>query len=155
VADSVGSYDNTSGFITANESGGAANTGLEGVATDTLDVVNNPAIAINFAPNPIYANDTSVLTFTLTNPNDDALTSATFSSLLPAGVSIADIDPISNTCSGSFSPALILDGDTISYSGGTIPANGTCIVSVLVKGTTIGDYTATTDLTASHPLESP
>jgi uncharacterized repeat protein (TIGR01451 family) len=140
TAASPGLYQNDSGFITTFESG--TNTGAGGSAAATLTVLAPPGFDKAFAPNPIYAGDTTTLRFTLTNPNSTYLDSAAFSDALPAGLQVATPANASTTCSGaSFAPA---PGDTsLSFSAGTIPAYGSCTAQVDLIAPATGYFTNT------------
>jgi len=98
-----------------------------------------PTIAKAFAPTPIAVNGVSTLTFTLTNANPAPLTGAAFSDALPSGVQVAATPAASTTCAGAtWAPAA--GNTTLSFSGGTIPANGSCTVAVNVTATTAGPH---------------
>lgn len=98
-----------------------------------------PTIAKAFAPAAVAVNNDSTLTFTLTNPNTTALTGAAFTDALPAGVQVAPGPVISNTCGGTWFPPV--GSTTLNFSGGTIPASGSCTVSVNVRVTSAGPKT--------------
>ncbi|HEV2721035.1 MAG TPA: hypothetical protein VG323_13515, partial [Thermoanaerobaculia bacterium] len=98
-----------------------------------------PTIAKAFAPNPIAVNGVSTLTFTLTNTNIAPLTNAAFTDNLPGGVQVAATPAAATTCAGAtWTPAA--GNTTLTFSGGTIPANGSCTVSVNVTATTAGQH---------------
>src|SRR5205085_3136214 len=91
-----------------------------------------------FAPNPIAVNGVSTLTFTLTNTNTAQLTNAAFMDPLPSGVQVAATPAAATTCGGMWTPAA---GNTmLTFSGGIIPASGSCTVSVNVTATTAGPH---------------
>ncbi|PYQ27173.1 MAG: hypothetical protein DMF56_21685 [Acidobacteria bacterium] len=98
-----------------------------------------PTIAKAFAPNPIAVSAVSTLTFTLTNTNTAALTGAAFTDNLPAGVQVAATPAASTTCAGA-TWAPLAGNTTLTFSGGTIPASGSCTVSVNVTATTAGPH---------------
>jgi len=138
----VGNAVNTTGNITSTE-GGAGNT-----ATATLNVTAGLApanIAKSFTPANIASGGTSTLTITITNPNTGAaLTGVTFNDAFPAGLTIAAPLTTTNTCGGTFSPALAAGGTAVNLSGGTVAANGTCTITVAVTSTTLGNAVNTT-----------
>src|SRR5262249_6021814 len=82
-------------------------------------------------------NGTATLLFTLTNNNTTtALTGVAFTDSLPAGLQVAATPNANTACGGTFTPNA---GDTtLTFSGGTIAATGTCTVRVDVTGTTAG-----------------
>ncbi|RJP49579.1 MAG: isopeptide-forming domain-containing fimbrial protein, partial [Anaerolineaceae bacterium] len=100
-------------------------------------------ISKNFNPDPTNAGGTSVLTFTLTNPNGAAVSDVSFSDALPGTPGVMKVaNPPNASTSGCgtplFSPAA--DDTTLNFSNGTIPANGTCTVSVNVTVPAAGTY---------------
>jgi LPXTG-site transpeptidase (sortase) family protein len=128
-------YNNTSGYISSSQTG--INT-TDGTASSSL-VANllPPEIQKIFSPNPVVVNGTSVLTFTITNPNSaDALT----------GVGFTDIMPNENLVAGAPTTTCIdgvLDSSTsttIVLSGASIPAGGACTVSVPTSSAITGSY---------------
>ena len=103
-------------------------------------------ISKNFSPDPTIINGTSTLTFTLQNPNDVALTGINFSDTFPTspGAMVVATSPAATT-SGCGSPifAPVAGAGSISFSAGTIPANGSCTVSVNVTAPVSGTYNNT------------
>ena len=84
----------------------------------------------------------STLTFTLTNPNTSpALSGVADSVSLPSGVTVASTPNASSTC-GSFSPTA--GATSLSVSGGTLAASGTCTFRVDVTSSTSGAKTIPT-----------
>jgi uncharacterized repeat protein (TIGR01451 family) len=146
TAAAAGVYQNVSGYLSTSESG--TNTGAGGSASAVLTVLAAPGFSKEFSPNPIYAGGISTLTFTLTNPNSTPLTQAGFTDPLPSGLIVASPPAANTTCSGaSFAPTA---GDTsLSFSGGTIPANGSCTAQVDVTAAGVGDYANTSSALSS------
>jgi uncharacterized repeat protein (TIGR01451 family) len=98
-----------------------------------------PTLAKSFSPNPIAVGGVSTLTFTLTNSSGTTLTGSSFTDNLPAGVQVANSPNLANTCGGTVSGATA-GSTSLSLSGGTIPANGSCTVSVDVTATSSGPH---------------
>jgi len=143
---SAGPHDNVSGFVSATETG--VNTGTTGVGTDTITGVLPPAIQKQFAPNPVLAGTVSTLTFTIDNPNQDIpLSGVAFTDTLPTspGAMVVAATPAAST-SGCGSPTFAPTGGaaSLSFSGGTIAAGGTCVVQVDVTAPVAGAYANTT-----------
>ena len=84
----------------------------------------------------------ATLSIRLDNPNTVALTSAAFIDTLPTGLAVAIAPNTSTTCTGGVinAPA---SATSIRFTGGTIPANGFCVVSVDVLSNISGSYTNT------------
>jgi uncharacterized repeat protein (TIGR01451 family) len=139
TATTAGDKVNTTSNVTSTN-GGTGNTGAS-----TLAVVSPPSISKAFSPNPIAVGGVSTLTFTITNPNaGTTLTGVAFTDSFPAGLQVAATPSATTTGCGSppFAPAA---GNTsVSFSGGTIAASGTCTVTVNVTATTAGDKVNTT-----------
>lgn len=151
----AGIFDNTSGAVSAKESGG--NTGTSGIATATLVVLAPPAISKTFSSNPILEGGISTLTFTITNPNqNNALSGVSFSDTFPtspaAMVVASTPNAITDNCgTPTFSPAA--SAASITFSGGSIAAGGTCTVKVDVTAPTQGDYVNTSSA-VTHTLNA-
>lgn len=155
TAASAGSYDNVSGAVFANESG--SNTTSTGIASATLIAVAPPVIAKQFGTDPISSGGTSTLLFTLTNPNASyAMSGVAFSDSLPSGMTVASVPAAttSNCGSPTFSP--VAGASSITFSGGSIAAGGTCSVSLKVTATTGGTSTTYTNTSGnvSHTINS-
>ncbi len=106
--------------------------------TATITAFDAPAIAKAFAPATMMAGDTTTLTFTLTNPNGFAtLTGAAFTDTL-TNMSAAGAQTVGGTCAGTTPSALANGATALSFTGITIPAGGSCTVTVAVTSTTVG-----------------
>jgi uncharacterized repeat protein (TIGR01451 family) len=139
TATTGGSKVNMTGNVTSTN-GGTGNT-----ATATLTAVSPPSIAKAFSPNPIAVGGVSTLTFTITNPNaGTSLTGVAFTDTFPAGLEVAATPNASTTGCGSPTFAPAAGNTSVSFSGGTIAASGTCTVTVDVTATTAGDKANTT-----------
>ena len=110
-----------------------------GPAVATLTVPQPAAVMLGkaFSPDTIDAGDASTLTITLSNPNASvANLSAPLTDTLPIGVVIAAI-PTTN-CGGPLT-GNIGDG-AVTLTTGSIPANGSCTVTVSVTAPIGGSY---------------
>ena len=140
----AGSFVNTSGNLTSS-------LGNSGVATDTLSVNPPPSFVKLFNPDVIIPNGTSQLSFTIDNTGStiDA-TALDFTDNFPANLIVATPNNSSNTCNGG---TLTATAGTaiVSYTGGTVNSNSSCVITVDVTSTMTGNYVNTTgDLTSSH-----
>lgn len=129
-------------FVGAQISGGISRSTLyiDNVRITGCAAPADPTLTKSFSPDAVAVGGTSTLTFVLSNPNPLPLMGAAFSDALPAGVEVADPPQASTTCSGRpvWNPTA---GDTmLSFSGGTIPADGSCTVHVNVIPTTAGPH---------------
>lgn len=144
TATTAGPHANVSGFISTTESG--TNSGAGGSAVASLTVVLPPSISKSFGTDPILANGTSLLTFTITNPNpNNTLSGVAFSDTYPSGLTnVSPVSPaVANTCGGSVTASA--GGSSISLSGGTLAGGASCTVSVTVTASIAADYANTSD----------
>ncbi|MEA4906204.1 MAG: sortase [Anaerolineaceae bacterium] len=158
TATDSGGYANVSGYLSTTESG--TNTGAGGSASDTLNALVAPGFSKQFSPNPIYAGQTSVLTFVVTNTNPVALSGIAFSDSLPSGVVVAATPGATHSgCDSSSTPTLTAGAGSgsITFSGGSIAAGGTCRVSVNVTSASVANYANTTSAltTSTSGLTAP
>lgn len=125
---------------------------LDDVTFTGCAVPTPPTITKAFSPNPIAVNGTSTLTFTLANSNPVALTGVTFTDALPSGLQVASTPSASTTCGGSPTWAPAAGATTLTFgspTGGTIPASGSCTVSVNITATAAGSYQNVSGFTSS------
>ncbi len=136
-----GQYDNATGFLSSTEGGTSTS-----YATDSLTVIAPPELGKSFSPTAILAGGTSTLAFTITNSNRlTALSGIGFSDTVPVGVTLGSSGP-TPTCGGSLTTTA---PDAISFSGGSLAANGTCTFSVTVTGATAGSKVNSTSAVTS------
>jgi uncharacterized repeat protein (TIGR01451 family) len=148
----AGAFLNTipAGNVTGN--GGVSNVNP---ASATLTVGPTVTLLKSFTPTNIVAGGTSVLTITVQNPTNIALTGASLEDDYPAGVLTAITPAQSTTCGGT-----VTFGTTfVRLTGGTIPANGNCTISITVTANATGTYpnvipagTLLTNSGATNPL---
>ena len=127
------------GAVTAT--GGASNP-----QPAEASLTNLPGASISkvFAPNPIAAGDFSILTITIQNTGNIALTGLGLSDALPgtlpAGLTIAGANapaPVNN-CGGTLTATP--GTQNIQLSGGSLGASSSCTIVISVTGSTPGDY---------------
>jgi len=134
TVNAAGSYPNNTTNLAYSGGGVGPNSNVA-----TLTAVNTPAIAKGFAPATIDVYGTSIMTFTLTNPNSSALTNAVFTDTL-TGFSVAAPAVIGGTCAGVVStPALAAGAASLNLTVPNLPS-GSCTVTVPVTGSTAGSY---------------
>jgi len=142
----VNSYVNSTGPVTTGNAGNGTAAG----ATLTTTRLPAPTAVKSFAPTQIATNGTSLLTITLTNPSSINITGVAFSDTMPSSpgqMSIAASSVLTSSCGGT--GTIAGDKRSFSISGGTIPANGSCAVSVTVTAVTLGSYANTTSSVTS------
>jgi CSLREA domain-containing protein len=89
-----------------------------------------PVVSKQFNPASVPVDSPTQLTITLTNPNALAITGTAFTDNYPAGLENALVPNVTNTCGGT--ATAVAGGSTLTLTGGSIPANGSCTVSVFV-----------------------
>ncbi|HVN52937.1 MAG TPA: hypothetical protein VMT46_01310 [Anaerolineaceae bacterium] len=138
-----GDYANTSGAVTST------NGGLGNTASATLTVVAPPVIGKSFSPDTIGVGGVSTLFLSLINPNPAVvLTSVGFTDPFPGDLHVAATPNIQVNGCGSPAFAPLAGATSLTFSGGTIAAGGTCSVSVDVTGSG-GNYVNTTSVVTS------
>ena len=106
----------------------AASASLTVIRRDTAQ----PQVsAKTFTPNNIVSGQTSLMTITLNNTNILPLTNTNLNDSFPAGMTIANAGA-TTTCNGSLNAAP--GAGQFSLSGATIPASGSCTVTMQVVG---------------------
>jgi uncharacterized repeat protein (TIGR01451 family) len=143
-----GSYLNKTSLI-STEVGNQTLVGFP--ATDTLNVAPvTPVFTMLFGPDSINAGEVSTLTFTIDNSGSRlAATDLSLNHQLPVGLVLATPANPATTCLGGNLVALS-GTDTISYTGGTVPAGQICTVTVGVTSREGGDFPNTSgELTSS------
>lgn len=122
----------------------------------TLTVLGNPpSIGKAFAPASVPLGTPSTLTLTLSNadPVPITLASPAFTDPFPTGMAVASPLVVGNTCGGTL---LDLAGDTLAagdtgirLEGGSIPASGSCTITLAVVTGQSGSFPNTTSVLAS------
>jgi uncharacterized repeat protein (TIGR01451 family) len=107
-----------------------------------------PTITKSFAPTSIVVGGTSTLSFTITNPNPSAFTGVAVTDTLPAGVVVSTPNGLTGSCGAGTITATQATG-SVSLTGGTIAASGSCTFSVSVTGNTAGSKVNTTGTVSS------
>ena len=149
TAPAAGTYSNSTGTVTTSNGGSGV------AATASLTVVATAPISItkSFLTSPMAANVPAVLRFVLTNPNTGiALSGVAFSDTFPTApgaMVVAATPSASTTGCGAATFAPMAGAASVSFSGGSIPASGTCTVDVRVTAPVAGAYANTTSTVTS------
>lgn len=149
TATPTGTYTNPSFTVSSTE--GVTGT----VAAATLNVAYPPTISKLFLPTSIQVGQTTLVSFTITNPNGNSsppnhdvnLTGLSFTDSLPAQLQVANPNNASNSCGGTLTA--VPGSSSITLSGGTLSAasgefNGQCFISLSVTGISPGTASNTT-----------
>ncbi len=140
----------------AYNSGSATNTIAAGVLTSTegrsninstTDTItfSAPSLAAvkSFSPTLVSGGSVSRLKVTITNPATYVQTGLAFTDNMPAGMSIGAPPNPATTCSGGTFSGVTVGAGSWSFSGGSVPANGSCDVTVNVTSNVNGNVTNT------------
>lgn len=131
----AGTANNTTSAVTSNE-GGTGNS-----ANASLLIVAPPSVSKAFGATTVAVNGTTSLTLTITNPNTAAtLNGVAITDTFPSGLAVAATANLSTTCGGTASGT----SNSISLTGGSIAAGGSCTLSANVTPTTSGPKVNTT-----------
>lgn len=149
TATTAGTYSNA---IAAGDLVTTMGSNAAGASANVV-VTAAPIITKSFSPATIASGGVSTVTITLTNPSGTAMTNATFTDVfptLPGAMVVAN--PTGASQSGCGGSAQLRDSNNnslgmndvgIRLNSGTIPANGSCTITVNVRATVAGVYTNT------------
>lgn len=128
---SSGTKSNTAGAISSAESGTGATSN-----TATIVVASPPSLSALFGAASIPLNQSTTLSFTITNSNIGIdFSGLSFSSTLPSGLQLS---APGNSCGGSFSTNAATG--QIQLTGASLTSGSSCAISVTVTGTAAGSY---------------
>jgi uncharacterized repeat protein (TIGR01451 family) len=143
TAASASVYNNVSSTVTS------ANAFAGNAMTATLTCEDPLTITKAFGTGTIALNGSTSLTFTVGNPDTTTATGVAFTDTFPSGLVVSTPLGVTNTCGGTFTA--VAGSNSVSLSGGTVTASGSCTVSVNVTGTVAGSLVNTTStVTASN-----
>lgn len=112
-------------------------SGKTNSANDTNNIVTKFAVSKSFLPASISAGGTSLLTIMLQNTNLSGATGVAFTDIYPANLVNAAVPGVTNTCGGTATAGAA----SLALSNGTIPAGGSCAITVNVTSIVAGAYT--------------
>jgi hypothetical protein len=142
-----GNWVNMTAPVTGTFNDGSDNfVGITGnAATANVVVELPPVISKAFSPALIAPNGVSTLIFTITNPSVNVTSElgVAFTDTLPGTLVVATPSGATGNCNGGIFTA-VAGSNSISLTGGTIPVNSSCALSVNVTGAVANSYTNTT-----------
>ncbi len=110
-------------------------------ASKSLTVLPSVAVQKSFDPTIVDQGQTSTLAIDLLNSNTFLLNGAALTDTFPAGLVVANPAGLTNGCGGTVNAAP--GSGSLVLSSGTIPASGSCRITVVVKATQAGTLTNT------------
>ncbi|HML41039.1 MAG TPA: sortase [Bellilinea sp.] len=148
----AGIFTNTSGFLLTTE--GGTNTSETGYGTSVLAVVQAPSFSKQFSPNPIYAGETSTLTFTIGNPNTVTLADIGLNDPLATDLVVASPAGVTTTncnynADPGFSVTAASGSSNIQATAISIGPGSTCTIHVNVTSALESDYANSASLTTN------
>ncbi|HLX23617.1 MAG TPA: hypothetical protein VKR38_09755 [Usitatibacter sp.] len=127
----IGANPNTTSGVSTTQT---ATGPVSNTATLTVTSVS-PTIAKAFAPATIVTNGVSTLTITIGNNNALPITVTSLTDTFPAGLAVAPTPNLATTCAGGVASNT---ASSVTLTGGTVPANGTCTVKIDVTSASSG-----------------
>ena len=148
TSSTAGTNTNTASGVTTTQ------TPVAGAQSNTANLVvySPPALAVGFTPGIILstaalASSTSTLTITLSNSNAVALTGVAFTDALTS-MQIATTGAAGGTCTGASGNSFTAGNTSLSFSGLTVPASGSCTVTVSVSSASLSPASGWPDSTS-------
>lgn len=144
VTDSAGHADtgtvsfSSGGTATVNAPSSAGTAATACMAPMTVTPAP-PTVSEAFAPASVAVNAASTLTITFNNSNGFALTQSSFTETVPAQLSVQSSPAPTTTCAGA-SGTLTSSAASVTMVGATIPAKGSCSMTLSVKSAAAGNY---------------
>lgn len=115
----------------------------------TIVVAAPPTITKAFGAASIALNGSTSLSFTITNSNPSTLTGIGVTDTLPAGLAVSNPNGFAGSCGGGAITA-IAGSNSVTLSGASLVASGSCTFSVNVTGNTAGPQNNTTGAVTSN-----
>ena len=143
TASASGSLSASTGNL-ASTNGGTGTTNTSG----TLTVGGAPSITAAFGASTIPLNGTTTLTYSITNPNASLTLNGlgfTATVTLPGSIQVVSPGSPSNTCGGTATSTT----SSVSFSGGSLAASGSCSVSLTIQGVSAGAVSSPVTVTST------
>ena len=133
IPSSTGIITNTTGPVSS------ANAGTGNTATDSVSVVQRPAITKTFGADTVPLGGTTSLTIVVSNP-DTAVTQTgvAFTDTLPAGLVVATPNGLTGSCGGTETITAVAGSNSVSLSGASLGPTAQCTIKVDVRGAAAG-----------------
>jgi LPXTG-site transpeptidase (sortase) family protein len=111
-------------------------------ATADLTILDlSIGVAKEFNPILVFGGTSSEMRITLVNPNTVPLSGINFTDTMPANMILANpLNASVGTCGGTLTPT---GTGSFNFSGGSLPASGSCVLSLNATMTVIGNLTNT------------
>ena len=141
---SVNVTGTAAGMLNNSVTASSTTTGLGNTANADLTVVGPAVLAKSFGAASVPLNGSTSLSFTIQNNNaTSGLTGVGFTDALPSGLVISTPNGLAGTCGGGTITGAQATG-TVSLTGATLAASGSCNFTVNVTGIAAGQENNTT-----------
>ena len=137
IGTTAGVESNTTGPLSSTQLGASSTSN-----TAALTVVGPPTISKAFGAPSIPFNGNVQLSLTITNLNTVSLSGIAFTDNLPSGLKVSSNPAVTNGCGGTVQASA--NAGSVSLSGGALPANNMCAISLNLSGTSAGVKNNTT-----------
>jgi len=122
--------------VTVTSANGNGNQSCADLLVSIIVPVISPAVTKAFGSPQILLNGTTSMTITIGNPNTSAASNVNFVDTLPSGLVVASPPALTSTCGGTATATAA--SQTVSLTGGSIAAGGSCTVTLNVTGILLG-----------------
>ncbi len=145
-ATTIGVLNNTTGPISAFESGPGATSNTASLTVNAAPIVLPPTLSKAFGDTSVPLNGTTSLSFTVGNPNSTTeLVNVSFNDMLPSGLVVASPNNLTGSCVTSGAAiAANPASNNISLTALALLGSSNCSLSVDVVGTSSGAKNNTT-----------
>ncbi len=134
-------FNNSSGTVTStNAANGTASSA-------TLRINNRPTVTKSFSPTSVGIGLPSTLTVTISNSNTVAITGVAFTDTYPGALVNHTTPGLTNSCGGTATGNA--GANQLTLTGGTVPASGSCTVTVSVRSPSAGTFNNSTGTVTS------
>lgn len=116
--------------VATTTSGRTATLGLIlACLTASASTLAQPTMTKAFSPTSVQIGQTSSLSFTITNPAASAISAVAFTDTFPANLFVATPNNLTGSC-GAGTITAVAGSGSVSLSGGTIAASGSCTFAI-------------------------
>jgi hypothetical protein len=122
--------------VTVTSANGNGNQSCAQLLVSIVVPLLSPSVMKSFGAPLLLLNATTSMTITIGNPNTTAASNINFVDTLPSGLVVATPNGLTSTCGGTATATA--GSQTVSLTGGSLPAGGSCTVTLNVTGIAVG-----------------
>jgi len=137
-----------------NTGGAATIVGSMGVASFDFGTASAPSPTVfkSFNPTTVAPNVDSTMTIRVSSTFANPMAGLSLIDTYPTGLVNGPTPSVTNTCGGTV--VANAGQGSLTLTGGTLPANGSCTITALVRGTATGSYVNTVQIGAASTIFS-